>query len=128
MIYMANYQLKQFALDKMSYYNTQSQKCVTECLRKKLLRLGIFSVNLDEVIDELRIRYRIVIYNSVAPYVDPMTNDGTILYRFTTKLCSMQGYNFREILGKSIQTPNIYVAKRQAIAWAINYLLKTRRK
>lgn len=112
----------------MGYYDTQAQKCVTRCLSKKLMTLGIFCTNLDEVIDALRIKYRIVIYNSVAPYVDPMTNDGTILYRFTTKLCSMQGYNFREILGKSIQTPDIYVAKRQAIAWAINYLLKTRRK
>lgn len=112
----------------LKYYNKQVNKSVTEGQRKKLMMLGIFSVNLDEVIDDLRIRHRIVIYNSVAPYVDPTKDDGTILFRFTAKRCHEKGYNFREILGQSIQTPDIYVAKRQAIAWAIDYLIKKRKK
>ena len=106
------------------YYKKIATKWVTDWQRRKLIRFSIFSVNIDEVIDELRVRHKIVIFNSMAPYVDPTRNDCTILYRFTTKVCSPNGYNFREILGKSILTPDIYTAKRQAIAWAIKYLTK----
>lgn len=111
----------------MEYYKRKANTEVTEWQSKKLMALGIFSKDLDKVIDELRVLHRIVIYNTMQPYVDPTTKDGTILFRFTAIFLSKDGWNFRLKLGNSIQTPDIYVAKRQAIAWAIKYL-RTKKK
>lgn len=110
------------------YYTKVVKKCVTPWQKHKLALFSIFSTNLDEVIDELRIRHRIIIYNTMRPYVDPTSKDGSILYRFSAIYLSKDGWNFRLKLGSSIQTPDIYTAKRQAIAWAIKHLIDKHHK
>lgn len=80
-----------------------------------------FSV--DSVIDWLRKKYKVVIYNSMEPFVDPTSKK--ILYRYSVKYCNLRdGWNGREYIGKSKLTSNIYAAKRQAIWLAIRWIKK----
>ena len=85
------------------------------------------SVSLDGVIDWLRRKHNIVIYNSIEPFVDPVSDNHHILYRFSVKRCNLRdGWNGREYIGESKLTKNIYTAKRQAITLAIKWLKQHR--
>ena len=78
---------------------------------------------LDSVIDYLRKKHSVVIYNSMEPFVDPRTKK--ILYRYSVKFCNIRdGWNGRQHIGQSKLTSNIYSAKRQAIWLAIRWLKK----
>lgn len=79
----------------------------------------------DEVIDWLRRKYNIVIYNKVEPFVDP-TDDShkTILFKFGVKRCDINhlGWNGRIDLGTTRLTKNVYSLKREAIGIALKYI------
>ena len=77
--------------------------------------------SIDEIIDYLRERYNIVIYNKMAPFVSPTSKK--IVYCFEVKWCNLRdGWNGREVIGHSEYTHDIYDAKRQAINLALAYL------
>ena len=80
---------------------------------------------IDEVIDWLRRKYNIVIYNKVEPFVDP-TDDShkTILFKFGVKRCDVNhlGWNGRIDLGTTRLNKNVYSLKREAIDIAIKYI------
>lgn len=81
--------------------------------------------SVDSVIDYLRKKHNVIIYNSMEPFVDPHTNK--ILYRFSVKFCNIRdGWNGRQYIGQSTMTCNIYSAKRQAIWLAIRWINKQR--
>ena len=98
-----------------------------EELRKLKFDPVINSVSLDGVIDWLRRKHNIVIYNSIEPFVDPVSDNHHILYRFSVKRCNLRdGWNGREYIGESKLTKNIYTAKKQAITLAIKWLKQHR--
>lgn len=77
--------------------------------------------SVDQIIDFLRKKYNIVIYNKIEPFVDPKTHN--IVFRFAVKWCNMRdGWNGRQYIGETELTSDIYYAKRQAIDIAIKYL------
>lgn len=77
----------------------------------------------DDAIDWLRRKYNIVIYNTIEPFVDPVSNK--ILYRMSVKQCNLRdGWNGRIYIGESKLTSNIYAAKRQAVSIAIRWIKK----
>lgn len=85
------------------------------------------NVSLDGVIDWLRRKHNIIIYNSIEPFVDPVSDNHHILYRFSVKHCNLRdGWNGREYIGESKLTKNIYTAKKQAITLAIKWLKQHR--
>ena len=80
----------------------------------------------DEVIDRIRIKYDIVIYNSSAPFVHHLpTGKKCIIYGFSVKKCDVKsGWNFRVQIGRTQSVDNIYKAKREAIMMALEYIIK----
>lgn len=80
----------------------------------------------DEVIDRIRIRYSIIIYNSFAPFVDEMpTGKKRIVYGYSVKKCDTKsGWNFRIKIGRTQNVDNIYKAKREALTIALEYIIK----
>ena len=91
---------------------------------KQLLSIGIFVAEIDKVIDMLRIRFNVHVYNSAAPFVTKRDNKNIVLYGYAVKYCSLaHGWNARELIVKSIWSRNIYTAKRQAINIAIKWIL-----
>lgn len=97
----------------------------TEVQRKKLNKIGIIiwrHFELDDVIDAIRRRFNVIIYNSAPPHVDPISKK--IIYGFSVKVCSTKwGWNARKYLGQSKWRTNIYQAKREAINIAIKWIL-----
>lgn len=82
-----------------------------------------YLATVDDVIDWLRRKYNIVIYNTIEPFVDPVSNK--ILYRMSVKQCNLRdGWNGRMYIGESKLTSNIYAAKRQAVSIAIRWIKK----
>jgi len=100
-----------------------------DALKKLGYKEILFAIpTVDEAIDWIRRRFHIVIYNKTAPFVDPKTNS-FINYSFSVKYCAVgKGWNFRENLGESRWTRNVYAAKREAINIAINYATELKRK
>ena len=80
---------------------------------------------IDEVIDWLRRKYNIVIYNKIEPFVDP-TDDShkKILFKYGVKRCDVNnlGWNGRMDLGMTRLSTNVYSLKREAISIAIKYI------
>lgn len=82
-----------------------------------------YIATVDDAIDWLRRKYNIVIYNTIEPFVDPVSNK--ILYRMSVKQCNLRdGWNGRIYIGESKLTSNIYAAKRQAVSIAIRWIKK----
>ena len=80
----------------------------------------------DEAIDWIRRKFDVVIYNTAAPWVDPVEN--RIKYGFRVKYCCVRhGWNYREMLERSAWSADCYAAKRTAIWIAIRYILKTKK-
>lgn len=100
-----------------------------ESLKKLGYKELLFAVpTVDEAIDWIRRVFHIVIYNKAAPFVDPKTNS-FISYGFSVKYCAIKkGWNFRESLGETRWTRNIYAAKRDAINIAIQHATKLRNR
>lgn len=87
---------------------------------KKIRRYSV-----DEVIDWLRRKYNIVIYNKIEPFVDP-TDDThkNILFKYGVKRCDVNhlGWNGRMDLGTTRLNTNVYSLKREAINIALKYI------
>lgn len=80
---------------------------------------------IDEVIDWLRRKYNIIIYNQIEPFVDPTdTSHKSILFKFGVKKCDTNnlGWNGRRDLGTTRLNTNVYSLKREAISIALKYL------
>ena len=87
-------------------------------------RQYFFVPTCDEVIDWLRIKYNIIIYNAVEPVVDPKDSH-KILFRFAIKWCNKRdGWNGRVYIGTTRFASNIYSLKREAITKALCWLKK----
>lgn len=87
----------------------------------KLEELGTLCIEIDEVINFLRVKYNVHIYNSAAPFV---CEKGYVLYGFSVKKCNPKwGWNCRTHIGSSKWRRNIYDAKREAIKIAVNWIL-----
>lgn len=92
----------------------------------KILRtLGIDDDEIDSVIDHIRIKYNVHVYNHAAPFVSKETeNKNVVLYGFGVKFCNLtHGWNQRVYIGKTPWKKNIYDAKRRAIDIAIKWIL-----
>lgn len=91
-------------------------------MHKKLCEIGIYAYELDTVIDLLRIKYNVIIYNSAPPFVDPTTRK--IVYAFSVKYCNTHiGWNGRIfVYFPKKWITNIYEAKRRAVKAAINWI------
>lgn len=79
----------------------------------------------DEVIDWLRRKYNIIIYNKIPPFVDPVDcTHKTILFRYGVKRCDTMvlGWNGRVDLGSTDMNTNVYALKRAAINIALKYI------
>lgn len=78
--------------------------------------------DVDQVIDWLRRKYNIHVYNHAAPFVDP-THDNKVCYTLDVKKCNPHwGWNQREPLGKA-KSHNIYACKRMCITIALRWIL-----
>lgn len=79
----------------------------------------------DEVIDWLRRKYNIHIYTCIEPFVDPNDSKGSVLYRYGVKWCDRRnGWNGRLVIGKTNLSKNPYSLKRQAITFALRWIVK----
>lgn len=90
----------------------------------KLICVGMDRVAwtyVDAVIDKLRTKYHIMIYNTAEPFVNAQNK---VEYGFSVKVCSSKwGWNARKYLGKTKWRTNIYQAKREAINIALRWIL-----
>jgi len=79
--------------------------------------------DVDTVIDWLRKKYNIIVYNITPPSVCPVK--GKITFGYGVKLCNIRhGWNGRVyITKKGIFSYNIYAAKRMAINEALKWIL-----
>ena len=102
----------------MSHYITSKQE-------RKIEKLGIDIWNfytIDEIIDTIRRRFNVIVYNTAPPHVCPTSKK--IIYGFSVKVCNTKwGWNARKHLGQTKWRTNIYQAKREAIDIAINWIL-----
>ena len=100
---------------------------IDEPTRKILLKIGIHYSTLDPIIDDLRVKHNVIIYNTTAPFVD---KSGKIVYNFSIKKCNPRlGWNGRErIEASKTWDANIYEAKRRAIRAAARWILAHRCK
>lgn len=92
----------------------------------KILRtLGIDDDEIDAVIDHIRVKFCVHIYNYAAPFVTKYTETkNVVLYGFGVKYCNLKhGWNQRVYIGKTPWKENIYDAKRRAIDIAIKWIL-----
>ena len=96
---------------------------VTNNQYDKIKKLDIrVAPGVDDVIDALRRKYNIVIYNTSEPFVGSISKK--IEYGFSVKKCNpVFGWNARTYLGQTEWHTNIYQAKREAINIAINWIL-----
>lgn len=95
---------------------------VTAAQIRKLREVKIYPLGIDDVIDIIRRRFDVIIYNTAAPHVSPISNK--IIYGFSVKACNTRwDWNARTYLGKTKWRTNIYQAKREAINIAINWIL-----
>ena len=95
---------------------------ITTAQAKKLIKVKIRPYDIDTVIDIIRRKFDVIIYNTAAPHVSPISNK--IIYGFSVKACSTKwGWNARKYLGQTKWRTNIYQAKREAINIAIKWIL-----
>jgi hypothetical protein len=109
----------------MRYRKVVNPHFVSNETSKILRTLGIDDDEIDAVIDHIRIKYNVHVYNYAAPFVSKETETKNIvLYGFGVKFCNLQhGWNQRVYIGKTPWIKNIYDAKRKAINIAIKWIL-----
>ena len=91
--------------------------------------LNLTSVpTVDQAIDWIREKYDVIVFNHVAPYVDPRDKKNRIAYIYNVKYCNRKsGWNGRvHISYGKCASYNIYAAKRMAIMEAIRWIKKNR--
>lgn len=95
---------------------------ITEEQIRKLREVKIYPLGIDDVIDKIRRRFNVIIYNTAPPHVCPMSKK--IVYGFSVKVSNTKwGWNARKYLGQTKWRTNIYQAKREAINIAIKWIL-----
>ena len=95
---------------------------ITIAQARRLREVKIYPFNIDSVIDEIRRRFNVIIYNTAPPHVSPISNK--IIYGFSVKVCNTKwGWNARKYLGQTKWRTNIYQAKRKTINIAIKWIL-----
>ena len=88
-------------------------------------RIIVSTPTVDETIDWLRRKYNIHIYTCIEPFVDPNDPKGSVLYRYGAKWCDRRnGWNGRLVIGKTNLSKNPYSLKRQAITFALRWIVK----
>lgn len=109
----------------MRYRKVVNPHFVSNEASKILRTLGIDDDEIDAVIDHIRIKYNVHVYNYAAPFVSKETETkNVVLYGFGVKLCNLKhGWNHRVYIGKTPWKKNIYDAKRRAIDIAIKWIL-----
>lgn len=100
---------------------------VTLKMQEDLVKIGVYDVEIDRVIDSLRIRHNIHIYNTAPPFVSPINS--FIQYGYCIKRCNKHwGWNARIYIGRTNWYCSIYDAKRAAIRiaakWILNHMTK----
>lgn len=82
----------------------------------------------DQAIDWIRKKYDVVIFNHVAPYVNPSDEKNRIIYTYNVKYCDRKnGWNGRVHISYGKCTSyNIYTAKRMAIMKAIRWIKRNK--
>jgi hypothetical protein len=95
-------------------------------LRPPLFYVSVPTV--DQAIDWIREKYDVIVFNHVAPYVDPRDKKNRIAYIYNVKYCNRKnGWNGRvHISYGKCASYNIYAAKRMAIMEAIRWIKKNR--
>ena len=97
-------------------------------LNKNDIECSLMNIPIDLAIDWLRKKYNIMIYNTAPPFVDPMNNK-KIKYGYRVKFCNInRGWNFRELIGESQWSHNIYAAKRKALTIAIKHAFEIKER
>lgn len=117
--------LEQFKeLNRLRYHGT-----ATGYVYQKPKGEWFFIPTCDEVIEWLRVKHDIMIFHAVPPFVDPsLDGKNEILHRLCIKFCNRRdGWNGREIIGKTDLNKNLNTLKRQAITIAIKWLLKKKK-
>lgn len=77
----------------------------------------------DEAIDWIRRKYKVIIYDASEPFVNPMSKK--IIYAYKVKFCNIKmGWNHREYIGITKWSHDTYVSKREAINIALKYVIK----
>lgn len=115
------------------YYDKVNNFCSyksspTDCNHPSLRMRWISMPTVDEVIDWLRRKHNIIIYNKIEPFVDPADQTHkTILFRFGVKQCDTKhlGWNGRVNIGETRLSKNVYSLKREAVNIALKYILKS---
>lgn len=109
----------------MRYRKVVNPHFVSNETSKILRTLNIDDDEIDAVIDHIRIKYNVHVYNYAAPFVTKYTETkNVVLYGFGVKFCSIRhGWNHRVYIGKTPWIKNIYDAKRKAINIAIKWIL-----
>ena len=110
------------------YYFPSGWKKPVNCdypRRNDKFAYGCSMPTVDEVIDWLRRKYNIIIYDRISPFVDPTDHTHkTILFRYGVKRCDtvVLGWNGRVDLGSTDMSTNVYTLKRAAINIALKYI------
>lgn len=109
----------------MRYRKVVNPHFVSNETSKILRTLDIDDDEIDAVIDHIRIKYNVHVYNYAAPFVSKETETkNVVLYGFGVKFCNLKhGWNQRIYIGKTLWIKNIYDAKRKAINIAIKWIL-----
>lgn len=88
-----------------------------------LYKIGIHHMEINDVIDCIRQKYDIHIYNSAAPFVSALKGN-KVIYGFAIKRCSLRhGWNARTYIGQTSWLTNVYEAKRRAINIAVKWIV-----
>lgn len=108
------------------YHPINKQLLRWNCITPPIYYIPVPTV--DQAIDWIREKYDVVIYNHVAPFVDPRDKQNRIVYIYGAKFCNRRdGWNGRIVISRRGYTShNIYTAKRMAIAEAIRWIKKNR--
>ena len=108
------------------YHPINRQLLRWSCITTPIYYIPVPTV--DQAIDWIREKYDVIVFNHVAPYVDPRDKKNRIAYIYNVKYCNRKsGWNGRvHISYGKCASYNIYAAKRMAIAEAIRWIKKNR--
>jgi hypothetical protein len=97
------------------------QSCVNYGIGTKNMTNVLSVPTVDEALDWFRRKFNVHVW-TLEPYVS--MSDNKIYYTVRIKWCNKHGWNFRRYVGKSIQSSDVYAAKRMAIRAIITFIKK----
>ena len=84
----------------------------------------ILNTKLDEVITVLFLKYNIVVYNDVEPFVDPHNNE-EIIFQYASKWCNTtMGWNGRIYIARGVHSKTPILAKYKIVLESIKWLIE----